>query len=308
MRKKLFAFIIFIILSAGSAFSQTLALDNALKSATVYLTEKLPQGTLVVVLNFSSKFEPLSNYVIEELTANIVNSGRLTAVERQNLDVIQNEMKFQMSGEVSDESAQAIGKKLGAQTIISGSIDSLGNIFRMRVRAIEVQTAAILGMQTFNVAVDEVLSALTGGAVPAVAAAPSASAGQKTPARATQEPSGKPVKKTPAKPRNFEIIQGSSVRTPIDMKKFEKAAEDALYELEFKIVQKLPGVILFRPAQQSMFGNWWVQIRLCYWNDEYWYEYVNSYNFDANPGRNVIDDRYHDLIKDTEKELKKAYY
>ena len=47
--------------------------------------------------------------------------------------------------DVSDESAQAIGKLLGAQVIVSGIISQLGSTYRLRVRAISVETAEIQG-------------------------------------------------------------------------------------------------------------------------------------------------------------------
>jgi len=67
-----------------------------------------------------------------------------------------------MSGDVSDETAQAIGKMLGAQTIISGSITPLGRNYRFRIQATEVETAAIQGGQTVSVIEDATLAALLG--------------------------------------------------------------------------------------------------------------------------------------------------
>jgi hypothetical protein len=69
-------------------------------------------------------------------------------------------MDFQMSGEVSDDTAQAIGQKLGAQTIISGSFMPLGELYRMRVRAINVATAEMQGQQTTTIRLDSILAAL----------------------------------------------------------------------------------------------------------------------------------------------------
>jgi TolB-like protein len=305
--------VLVLFLGAACGFAQDTTLDTALKNVTQYLVEKLPPQTLVVVLNFSSKHAELSTYVIEELTANLVNSGKLTVVDRQNLDTIQKEMQFQMSGEVSDESAQAIGKKLGAQTIISGSIDPLGTIFRLRVRAIEVHTAAIQGMQTVNIVRDKIVAALAGGDAGATAGAADpprpASQPASQPASST-DISGKPVKKTPTRKGNFEIIQGRSVKAPIDMEKFSQAVDRAIQNLgnEYRVIQEIPGIRLLRFTDSGMFASSrWVQIKVCYWNDEYWFEYVNSYKFDANPGRNTIHDKYQDVIKDLESRLGRFY-
>jgi len=165
MIKKTIILCIFACLFPVFVFSQTtVTLDTALSNSTAYLTSKIPAKTKVVVLNFTSKWPDLSDYIIEELIGYIVNEGALTVVDRQNLESIRKEMDFQLSGEVSDETAQSIGKKLGAQTIISGAITAIGNTYRLRIRAISVQTAQILGMQNVDVAQDGRLAALTGTA------------------------------------------------------------------------------------------------------------------------------------------------
>ncbi|MDR2716817.1 MAG: CsgG/HfaB family protein [Treponema sp.] len=90
-----------------------------------------------------------------------VNSGSFTVVDRSNLELLQQEMVFQLSGEVSDETAQSIGKKLGAQTIVSGSVEPMGDILRLRIRAIAVESAAIQGIYTANIQKDRFLTSLT---------------------------------------------------------------------------------------------------------------------------------------------------
>jgi TolB-like protein len=139
---------------------QAITLHQGIARSMGYLTRRLPAKTRVVVLNFSAPTIELSDYVIEELSTYIVNDNNLVVVDRRNLELLQGEMNFQMSGEVSDDTAQAIGQKLGAQTIISGSLMALGELYRMRVRAINVQTAEVQGLQTTTIKLDAVLAAL----------------------------------------------------------------------------------------------------------------------------------------------------
>jgi hypothetical protein len=138
---------------------ETSTLDGAINDSMEYLVERLEPGTKVAVLNFSAS-PAVSNYVIEEITVFLVNDGNLTIVDRSELELLQDEMNFQLSGEVSDESAQSIGKKLGAQTIISGSLSPLGNMWRMRIRALEVETAKVQGIRTYTIRKDPVFSSL----------------------------------------------------------------------------------------------------------------------------------------------------
>jgi TolB-like protein len=298
MKKKAMVFA-FLCISVVFGFAQDIVtLDGALMNIGQYLAGRLPPRSKVVVLNVSSDSGRLSEYVIEELIATLVNTARLTVVDRQNLDMIREEMNFQMSGEVSDESAQSIGRKLGAQTIVSGSINDLGDILRLRIRAISVETAEILGVQTANVGVDRILAALTGKNV-------SASSGLSASPAPSNNPvsGGKPQRKTPARRGNFEVTQGRQIPAPIDIDKFSVAIKDCLTGRNWEIIQEGPGFVFATYGR----GNWWVQIKVCYWDDEYWYEYVDSENLNADPDRNRIHRNYNDWIKNLESDLRKYY-
>lgn len=163
--KKIVVFsVVFLFFPVFTYSQNAVSLDMTLKNSTNYLNDRIPAKSKVVVLNFSSAWPQLSDYIIEELIGYIVNEGALTVVDRANLETIRQEMNFQLSGEVSDETAQSIGKKLGAQIIISGSITAVGNSYRLRIRAISVETAQIIGMQNLDVVQDSRLAALTGTA------------------------------------------------------------------------------------------------------------------------------------------------
>jgi len=182
--KKVIVFFLFIAIFPFFVFSQdAVAIDTALKNSTSYLNGRMAAGAKVVVLNFSSSWPQLSEYIIEELVGYIVNEGTLTVVDRNNLELIRKEMDFQLSGEVSDETAQSIGQKLGAQNIISGSIVAIGSSYRLRIRAISVETAQIVGVQNIDVVQDSRIAALTGTAFAAAPAArPASNAASVTPA------------------------------------------------------------------------------------------------------------------------------
>jgi len=134
---------IYLLLGAGGLFAQQISLDETITRAARGVEEVLPQGTKVAVLNFVSPTETFSDYVIDELTGKLVSGRKVTIVDRRNLALISQEMNLQLSGDVSDESAQAIGRMLGAQSIVSGSLTNMGTFYRIRIRVINVETAAI---------------------------------------------------------------------------------------------------------------------------------------------------------------------
>jgi len=160
---------VLLTLLSVKVFSQSMTLDEAIRTTASELGQRINAGRLanvslsnqsieqtaeelrqqltaqikIAVLNFSSSWRDLSAYVIDELNNAIVREGKLTVVDRQQLDLVRREQNFQMSGEVSDESAQSIGKFLGAQLILSGSFTVIGNIYRFRIRVIAVETGVV---------------------------------------------------------------------------------------------------------------------------------------------------------------------
>jgi TolB-like protein len=153
---------------ALSAYSQqsALTLDAAIVKLAGSLTNRLPEGTVVALLNFSAPETVVSEYIIEEFNFALADLGGLRVVDRRNLELLQRELNFQMSGEVSDESAQTIGQMLGAQSILSGSLILAGDNYRMRIQAISVETAQIQYGSTEYVLTDKHLAGLLGITLP----------------------------------------------------------------------------------------------------------------------------------------------
>ena len=125
-------------------------LDEAIRAGSIYLSERISGGTRIAVVNFVAS-QQTSNYVIGRLTSHLVNTGKFNVVDRHDLTEISREQGFNLSGNVSDESAQSIGKLLGAQTIISGSLTPFGNSHQMHIKALEVETGIVSGSITYTI-------------------------------------------------------------------------------------------------------------------------------------------------------------
>jgi hypothetical protein len=172
-------------------------LDHALREISDYLNKRIPAGSKAVFLNVKSDWPDLSEYILSGLTENAVNDEVFSVVDRQQLDAIRSELNFQWSGEVSDTSAQEIGQMLGAQTIISGTVTTVGSVYRIQARAIAVQTAAVQGQFSQNVdGKGPIIAALTERKAPAGSGS-SAAATASTGARAS---AGTQAAQTPAAP------------------------------------------------------------------------------------------------------------
>jgi hypothetical protein len=152
-----------LIVSCASVPTGPDDLDIAIRDASDYLNDNIPAKSKIVILNIQSDYTSLSEYIIDELIANAVNDKMFSVVDRAQLDQIRMELNFQLSGEVSDQSALEIGKFLGAQTIVSGTIGELADRHRMRIRALNVETAEVQGQYNRNINASRTITALMKG-------------------------------------------------------------------------------------------------------------------------------------------------
>jgi curli biogenesis system outer membrane secretion channel CsgG len=82
----------------------------------------------IAVLNFENNSQwhwwgdNLGKAAADELVTNLVNSGKFTVIERAQLDAVLAEQRLGASGAVTAATAANIGKILGVQLILTGSI------------------------------------------------------------------------------------------------------------------------------------------------------------------------------------------
>jgi hypothetical protein len=167
-------------------------LDAAIREAATYFNINITEGSKIAILSVRSDYPQLSEYVIDIFTGNVVNDRRFKVVERSALEAIRKEMEFQMSGEVDDNSAQAIGRKIGAQTILLGSMSGYGSTWRLSMRALVVESAEVVGLFNKNIPNTGIIAELSSGPKQPAAQAQSygTSSGQATPQATAAAPVG----------------------------------------------------------------------------------------------------------------------
>jgi TolB-like protein len=107
----------------------------------------LPQNSIIAVLNISADNKDAAVFardVRDEIEYRLVESGKFRIVDRKSLNEVQDERNFQMSGEVSDESAVSLGNMLGANIVINGNISGAEGSRRLTLKALNVETAEIM--------------------------------------------------------------------------------------------------------------------------------------------------------------------
>ncbi len=89
-------------------------------------------------INEDGKVSKLGHYISSKLTPYLARSQKFSVLERGLIDKVIEEQHFQVSPFVDEASTQKFGKLLGAETIISGTITEMDNIFYINAKAIGV--------------------------------------------------------------------------------------------------------------------------------------------------------------------------
>jgi hypothetical protein len=157
--KKYVFYVLFLLATVGMN-AQSVGINEAIKNAADYFARRLPEGTIITILNVESDSERLSDYAVNELAYYLIHGGRHTLVSRDLLNTLQLELEIQLGGYIEDATAIGIGHWLGAETIILGKIQPFGNNYRLDFHALSVRTAAIQGIFRQDVLFDQKLADL----------------------------------------------------------------------------------------------------------------------------------------------------
>lgn len=85
--------------------------------------------------------------LLDKLTTAFYNMNRFKVIERAQLEQILNEQKLGMSGIVDVSTAAQIGKGMGVDAVVCGSIARAGNTASVDARLVDTETAAIITAQ-----------------------------------------------------------------------------------------------------------------------------------------------------------------
>jgi hypothetical protein len=130
-------------------------LDEAIERESAYIIDRAPNNSLLAIVNIKSDSIHLSEYVMERIPDYVIsNKKNITFVDRSRLDLIQQEINFQYSGEVSEATMVSIGNKIGAQIIVAGTISEDGDTYNFSIKLLDVRTAVILGSSSTKIAHD----------------------------------------------------------------------------------------------------------------------------------------------------------
>ncbi len=113
------------------------------RTVRIYLRRKTIAITDFTVIN-SGGNNDISRYVQEEVTTVLVRSGQFRVLEREQLKTVLRELSLSQSGLVDQAGAKKVGKLLGADLILTGSLTRTGDRWHANLRLINTETGLIL--------------------------------------------------------------------------------------------------------------------------------------------------------------------
>jgi len=125
-----------------------IVLNTAIKDSYNYIKTKVSKEAVLGIVSFITPTQNLSDYCIDSLSKYIVDDKQYKLVDIRNLAFVEQEMKRQLSGNISDATAKRIGQQYGTDFIIVGNISQLGRTktYRIKITITNVETTEIQGI------------------------------------------------------------------------------------------------------------------------------------------------------------------
>jgi formylglycine-generating enzyme required for sulfatase activity/TolB-like protein len=127
-------------------------MKSSLLIVFVILTANLIAQTTIAVLDFEPQGIPQSEVrtLADRFRQELFNTGKYRVVERGKMEEILQEQGFQQTGCTSNECVVEVGKMIGVQQMIGGSIGKVGSVFSVSVRIIDIETGEILKIISYD--------------------------------------------------------------------------------------------------------------------------------------------------------------
>jgi hypothetical protein len=121
--------------------------------ATLFIPFCLVNGQLpIAVIDFDGKgiTQLESSALTDRLRSELIENGFFKVVERGMMQEVLTEQGFQQTGCTSDECIVEVGRMIGVDRMIGGSISKVGDIFSVNAKIVSVETGEIFNSITFD--------------------------------------------------------------------------------------------------------------------------------------------------------------
>lgn len=144
---------IFFILTLAFSFSLCYSfsqdsLDIALEKLSNQINRNILEKNkskiaIIPFPNLDNVVSNLGTYLAEELTTNLFMTGKYKIIERSLLKQVLDELKLTQTGIVDPNSAKELGKMVGVDAIVTGTLADLGIYIAVNCRLIETETGEV---------------------------------------------------------------------------------------------------------------------------------------------------------------------
>jgi|GEM_PF-5708274 len=121
-----------------------------------------PAIAVVEFTDIDGKPSRLGRFMSEELTTRLFQTGRFRIIERPMLEKVFQEQNLGLSGYIDTATFAKVGRILGVEAIITGTVASMKSEIRVNARAIASVSASVLSAASVQLPVDARLKALMG--------------------------------------------------------------------------------------------------------------------------------------------------
>jgi len=146
---------------------QAQSLDVQLNNLTNQMVRSLSQErkSKIAIMEFPDLHGNISEFgkfIPEELTTRLFMTRKFEVLERQLLNKVLEEQNLGMSGLIDASSAARIGKVLGVDAIVTGTITDMGNMIRINARMIATETAGVFAVASVSIEKEPHIAAMMG--------------------------------------------------------------------------------------------------------------------------------------------------
>jgi curli biogenesis system outer membrane secretion channel CsgG len=118
---------------------------------------------VMAFVDINGRVTDFGHFLEEELVTHLHRTRKFRLIERQLLDEVIAEQKLSLTGILDTTSAKRLGRILGADAIVSGTITNLYNSVKVNARLINTETGEIFAAASTEIIKDQSVIELMGG-------------------------------------------------------------------------------------------------------------------------------------------------
>jgi TolB-like protein len=146
----------------------TKKVTNIQEGDKVYQEMKKVTRIAITEFTYGDEFNDFTRNVQDILYTNLIQRG-MTVVEREKMEQVLNELGKSFSGMIDSSTAAEIGKMLGVEAIVVGTVADMGNSVDLRARLLDVEKGAAITAAQIDVIKDTIIiKNLSNGKRPAI--------------------------------------------------------------------------------------------------------------------------------------------